>query len=665
MLIQCPQCQAELAAESKECFACGCILEEWVALSATPSSETPDVHFIGKAVSQAPTSFSLGVTLKGRYTIRQPRGRMGLWALYEVIDQQQGGMSLLQIASQKHPMAESVVQRVKEVLSTAHFPQVLDTGVEPAAFFVYSPLEGQTLRQWKKDHRGLEQRIDMCTQMLEALDIWSRNGFEIGAFDSEQIFIEQNQLRLHPILLSMKKQDQRQSALEWMYGMLSLQSVSFTGSHFPLEGLSIRYAQWIHLMLRRKSTFSAMLASWTAHIAPRFGRAPQRCAEQLRSQLLEDEVGTDFELQYAIDLEYVVQESMIFGSHRCVKGKVMGYVDRVLLAYEGLFFAPEVVPLQLWYQQVVLDQDVAFPAVDPNDFEALMIQTKIDFLLARDWERMLTLLLARASDFSEWMEINRFRIMFGVQPEKIVVPKPSTVDENIQLASFFYWFCDDVEEARLWYDEAQKLVSDAYDAFQICEAEVALFSKIQPQSLERLRALGKESAIPDQLILLEELEDRLGFSDEEWLQSFALDNTAERILWCRSRFTTETDIADFNRYCQSIRNQLCGFGFVFEKDPSWDHVEEEERALQAQLKYLLQINQQNLQYEALDFPIPPITPPFSQNYIDQRERYLASLVKSRKLEQATIQNKLARRDGIVIFLLVLIVAIFIGAQWLP
>ena len=118
-----------------------------------------------------------------------------------------------------------------------------------------------------------------------------------------------------------------------------------------------------------------------------------------------------------------------------------------------------------------------------------------------------------------------------------------------------------------------------------------------------------------------------------------------------------------NRYCQSIRNQLRGFGFTFEEEPDWKWMEEEEQILQAQLQFLLQITQQNKEYEELGFPIPPLVSPFSQTYIDERGESLSELIKKREEEEEALQNKQARRDGFVIAGLLLIVGLFFVVEW--
>ena len=266
MLIQCPQCFAELVADAKECFACGCILEEWTGTSVPKTEQKKEIDFIGKSLQQSPKTLSMGVTFKEQYTIRQPQESSQRWILYEVLDQQSGHASLLQIGSQNHPVVASVVERVHSIWKSLGFSKLLETGKLPAPFFIYDVVSGQTLKMWKRQHREMSDRILMCTQMLSYMVQWSKNGLCFSSFDSEKMFVLDNDLILHPMLLSVGQKNEIRSVLEWMYEMLSFRSMVSFENRFPMEGLSIRHAQWMHLMLRRKPKMHIMFRAWEEHL---------------------------------------------------------------------------------------------------------------------------------------------------------------------------------------------------------------------------------------------------------------------------------------------------------------------------------------------------------------------------------------------------------------
>ena len=230
-------------------------IDKWAVDTAVGSTRGKEVDFI-EGQARSSHMLSMGVTFKD-FTIRQPKKSTPLWVLYEVLIVQEHLSNTDRF--KRHPRF-AVVKRAR-FWEEATFPALLDTGEKPAAFFVYDELVGETLRQWKREHRSMSDRISICTKLLSVLVLWSQNGFCLSSFDGEQMMVMDGELYLHPMLLAVKREREIRPILEWIYEMLSFRSMSSFENRFPLEGLSIRYAQWIHMILRRNPSVEAVYKS--------------------------------------------------------------------------------------------------------------------------------------------------------------------------------------------------------------------------------------------------------------------------------------------------------------------------------------------------------------------------------------------------------------------
>ena len=234
------------------------------------------------------------------------------------------------------------------------------------------------------------------------------------------------------------------------------------------------------------------------------------------------------------------------------------------------------------------------------------------------------------------------------------------------MSSFFLWFCDDEEESRLWFTEAEKVAGrDAFAYFQIFEAHHALLGSPSEEMKEMVRRYGQECVLEDQIVLLEELEDRLGIREEKWISQCSHTTTKDWVLWCRSRFSKKESKEALDRYCRDIEVQLKGFSISVVEPIGWDNVEEKEKKLSDQIQLLAGLNQQNKIYKSKGFVPPPLVPPFSNVYLEQRVEHLIDLQRQRSIQIEEQRRKDAQKDGIWILVLSLCtLGAYIGFRWL-
>ena len=675
MLMQCPQCLAEISGkiQKEECFNCGCIFADVTFSTFRDTVDhsllTKKPSILNQEISHVhPKELTLGTTIAGRYTIRQPQDSFGLWALYHVVDQEEGQERVLQIGSQAHDMVHVAVDRICSLPISPHLPMIVDRGENPVPFIVFDEQEGESLLMWKRSMPSMQQRIDLCSQLLRILSEWHSLGMTLSRLDISLIYIHPHGfLWIHPALLTLvsKRNSNVQMILEWLYWMLSDHARNFGTGKLALEGLSMRHAMWIRMMVRRDPPLLALYKSWQEDITSENGTISKERAHQLYSNLLLGKVFCDDGGVLAFDLQYALEQRSIWGTNRCVDGKIVGYGDRILLAFFGLHFDRSLLVLDALYQRLVKDEDVHLLSAS-TDFSGLLQQLKIRYLLRMDWEVALAHILERAESFSEWMDINRFRVLYNVQPDKVVVPEPNTTTHFLELASFFYWFCNDEEEALFWFAEAEKQASeDIFDLFLLIETQYALWGHISAERYTSWIERVATAPIADQLLLCEELEDRLNIRDENWIAQFSFDTTEDRVLWCQSRFATEEEKGELDRYCRDIQEQLNGFSLWKEEALGWEEVVEAEKQLSDQIQLVRILGLHNKEFREQGFVPPPLQPPFSEQYVQERRGMLAALRKERHRQEEERRRKKAQKDAMwQIALILLVFLVGAGVAWL-
>ena len=663
MLKVCPQCSAEVLESAQECFSCGLIFSEWVE-TQEPESEKRFSRFSKNQESRHPKELSLGDLIEDRFTVQSRVESHGLWVLYRVLDQKDGRSRMMQMGSQSHQSVQEVISSISILGEEYFIPSVLGVGSAPAPFFIFEDCEDITLLDWKSTFPSMRQRRDFCTQMLFVFVQLSRQGISFGKWDMSRIFVhERGYIWIHPSSLRGSNSQENTKLLEWMYWMLSDRVQSLEKSRFSLSGLSLRDAHWMRMMVRRKPSSHQLRNSWHQFSNIDYGM-DAALARQLYEQFSQEFVLCEHRKEISFELTYACEKNLVYGTEFCHKGLVVGYVDRVLLAWEGLHFDAEVPELNLMYQRLVLDEEVRLFQEAPANFEQLLVHLKVEYLLRLDWERTLVRVLEHAQSFEDWMEVNRFRVLFGVQKEKIVVPKPQSVREHLALASFFYWFANDEEEALMWFDEAAELArEDAFDFLLLLESHTAMFGIPSLESFAELRELGLLYGLKEQLILLGNLEDRLGVLDEEWLQRCQVMGTEDRILWCKSRYATQAEVDEINQYAQALQQELLTFSIVFE-DIQLDSILECEAVLAQQLNWLARLHQRNKIYEEEGFPIPTWNPPFSNEQDVAHQKDLARLLEERRMRQEENYRKeraeMEQREGYSILVMIFVA---LGLVW--
>ena len=662
MLKICPQCSAEILEQAEECFGCGAIFSLQEHAQTFEHRVSPSR--IAKTKDNAlPRTLLLGQTIENRFTVQEQKQNQGLWVLYRVVDQRDGCERWLQMGVQAHKKVRDVVDVIHSLGTQYYLPDIVDVGANPAPFLVFDNMEGSTLFEWKKEAPSMRQRLDFCGQVLHLLTELNRQGLDVGAWDIHKIFVHDHGfLSIHPTILSVRS-GYSVRVLEWIYWMLCDRVQNLQEQSFVLSGLSMRYAQWLRMMVRRKASSHQLKASWSKEQENDYGMDSAR-ARTLYEQLSQEFVFCDHGKTISFDLTYACAQNLIFGTIDCHEGGIIGYVDRVLLAWEGLYFDPDIGILDSLYRRLVLDDDVPLSSEEPVGFEERLIRVKILFLLRLDWEEALERVITKAQTFDEWMEINRFRVLYDVQKDKIVVPKPKYVREYLQLASFFYWFAVDEEEAQLWFDEAvQKSEGSVFDLFVVLEAHCSMFGIPSSETFSELRRQGLEYGLDDQILLLERMEDRLGIVDEEWISLCTYENTHERILWCTSRFSNEEERKALDEYGVKIQEQLQTFSIVVEH-VSWENIEEYERQLSRQIQWLAQVHRIGKIFVDEGFTPPALNPPFVQGDIVEHIEQLERLRQKRQEEIERKRAEEARKDGYVIFLLMLVGLVLLGVAWL-
>ncbi|MAA80155.1 MAG: hypothetical protein CL916_12955, partial [Deltaproteobacteria bacterium] len=446
MLKICPQCSAEILEHAQECFACGVIFSEWGEKHQKKEKRTSS-RFAQKQGENHPKELSLGNLIEDRFTIQSRIESQGLWVLYRVVDQKDGYTRNMQMGSQDHQSVQEVVSSIV-VLGEEYFvPTVLEVGTIPASFFVFDDLDGITLVDWKNSAPSMRQRRDFCSQMLFVFIQLTRQRVSLGTWDMNKIFAHaRGYIWIHPSLFKAGSIQETVKFLEWMYWMLSDRVQSLQEQRFSLSGLSLRDAYWMRMMVRRKPSIYQLRSSWNQTEEIEYGM-DAALARQLYERIHQDFVFCDHGKSVSFDLTYAREKNLVYGTEYCQEGLVVGYVDRILIAWEGVHFDADISELNAMYDRLVRDEDVPLFHEEAVDFENLLIRLKIQFLLRLDWERTLVQVIRLANRFDEWMEINRFRVIFGVQADKIVVPEPQSVREYLALASFFYWFSNDKDEA--------------------------------------------------------------------------------------------------------------------------------------------------------------------------------------------------------------------------
>ena len=661
MLKICPQCSAEVLAHAEECFACGIIFSEWGESKQVEKRQSSP--FGRKKEGHHPQGLLLGDLIEDRFTVQRKIEYPGLWVLYRVVDQQDGHTRTMQMGSQAHRSVQDVISSIAVLGEEYFIPTVLEVGSNPASFFIFDDWEGITLLDWKNESPSMKQRRDFCSQMLFVFVQLSRRDVSLGKWDMNKIFVhDRGYIWIHPSLLKGGRIQDNTKLLEWMYWMLSDRIQSLQHQRFPLSGLSLRDAHWIRMMVRRRPSIYQLSNAWDQAEEIDYGMDAAR-ARQLYERFTQEFVFCEHGKGISFGLTYACDKKLVYGTEFCHEGLIVGYVDRVLLAWEGLYFDGDIPELSAMYQRLVLDEDVPLFHDETMDFERLLIQLKIQYLLRLDWERTLVQVLARAQTFDEWMDINRFRILFGVQKDKVMVPKPQSVHEHLALSSFFYWFANDEDEAMMWFEEAVQLAQDdAFDFILVLEAHCAMFGVPSSESFAELRNMGLSYTLEHQLLLLEKLEDRLGIMDEEWLKQVQFESTQERVLWCSSRYASQEEIDALDQYAQTLVKQLETFSIVYEV-VQWRDIEKYEEVLASQIHWLAQIHQRNKLYEQEGLSVPVLNPPFSdEKNVDHKEK-LERLLERRRQEQAEKRRKedarLDRQDGYAVLIMILLALVMI------
>lgn len=661
MLKICPQCSAEVLAHSLECFACGLIFSEWK--QDKPTQKREPSRFGKNQEGRHPQELSLGDLIEDRFTVQGKIEYQGLWVLYRVVDHKDGRKRTMQMGSQVHQSVQEVISSIA-VLGEEYFvPTVLEVGFSPASFFVFDDWEGKTLQSWKQEAPSMKQRRDFCSQMLFVFVQLTHQGVSLGKWDMNKIFVhERGYIWIHPSLLKGGVLKENTKLLEWMYWMLCDRVQALNEQRFPLAGLSLRDAHWMRMMVRRKPSIYQLNNSWEQEEGIQYGM-DAALARQLYERFTQEFVFCENGKGISFDLTYACQKNLVYGTEFCHEGLVVGYVDRVLLAWEGLHYDSDISELNAMYQRLVLDEDVSLFSDVAGNFERLLVHVKLQYLLRLDWEKTLVQVLSQAQSFDEWMAVNRFRVLFDVQKDKVVVPKPDLVREYLALSSFFYWFAKDEEEATMWFEEAVQISQDdAFDFILVLEAHYAMFGFPSEASFAELREMGRSYALAEQLMLLYTLEDRLGVLDEEWLEQVQFEDTQERILWCSSRYASQEEIDGLNQYAQALTEQLATFSIVYD-EVQWEAIGEYEERLAEQLHWLARMHQRNKIYEQEGFPASALSPPFSQEKDVEHQTQLDALFEQREQARAEQRRKERakrdREDGYAVLAMLLLTLIVI------
>ncbi|MAA78822.1 MAG: hypothetical protein CL916_06145, partial [Deltaproteobacteria bacterium] len=221
------------------------------------------------------------------------------------------------------------------------------------------------------------------------------------------------------------------------------------------------------------------------------------------------------------------------------------------------------------------------------------------------------------------------------------------------------------DEANMWFDEAAQFVqNDAFDFLLLLEAHTAMFGVPSSESFVEMREMGLLYSLKEQLMLLEDLEARLGVLDEEWIARCQYEDTKERILWCSSRYATQEEREALNKYTKVIQEQLLTFSLVYE-EVDWNNLEECEGILSDQIRWLARIHQRNKIYDKEGFAVPVLNPPFSHEQDRKHQSQLEELFEQRRLDREAHrkreQKRQERQDG---YAVLIIVALACGLLWL-
>ena len=645
MLILCPSCKAEVRADVEECFSCGHLLQDTKVEEVVTSM--PDLVMVEQEVWVEPRDLPIGLTIEGRFSIKSTLEQGALWAIYQVVDQEKGEELVLQMGGKNHPMVLKVISQIAVCMQGVHFPNVIAQGTKPAPFFVYPDIDGDSLRIWKQEYQEIGGRLLVIEQVLQVLAELFERGLTLQSFDPDRIVLaQQGFVLVHPLLIRILRRGETRvrNTLEWLDWILSdqLRSIPERGP-LPLTGLSMRYAQWIRMMHRIPNCNPSRLRQgWSALQQNPLGRVSTMRARQLYQNIHTDFVEDGVDWIRDLDLQHIVYEYLVYGSSYCHGGKIRAKVDSAILAYEGLYFKPDVPEFEVMYNVLVLDQNQSFPP--PQDVSQLLLQLKCELLLKGDWEPIFKELIARATSFDEWMELNYIRVLYHLDVQNIIVPKPENLEDCLSLASFFYWMREDDEETQRWIEEAFGWIVDSFDWLRYLEATFAFTQHADEQVLQQVWESSQDLPMKEKIILLEELEERLAIRREDWMSSILKRGTSEEVEWARSRFSTQKEQEEIAlRLEQALENLL--FFQIVPEQADWEDLEGLEQTFIVQLRFLERLQEESQRFEKEKFSPPQLQPPFSEESIVAVEEEFTRLYIARA-ERLARERKAAEQQDL-------------------
>ena len=156
----------------------------------------------------------------------------------------------------------------------------------------------------------------------------------------------------------------------------------------------------------------------------------------------------------------------------------------------------------------------------------------------------------------------------------------------------------------------------------------------------------------EKIIILEELEDRLDIRSQEWISSIRKRDTAEEVMWARSRFATEEEKQEIIQRLVQANENLRFFQLSLE-NPVWEDLGELEGTFITQLMLLERIQEESQRFEKEKFLVPATMPPFSEDKITLMQEEFERLYLARAKRLARERKEAEQQDLRWILILIL------------